>query len=785
MKAKTVTVSNLREIRDFLPPNDEPYNPLAQTVMGGIDIDNSTYGHDVLRWTVTYDGSNIIVKQADGTIKYTLAIPNVLTVSMSFSSSMKPVITWTTEAGAYLHFYNADAAAYVTRSYIGATSSRVGYNVENGATSVYFSYTKDTRLLCRKSSDEFNTEHFVSNVTQLLKKTGMNNTGVFQHLLFSGTSPDFTCIILIPITLSGPASQEAYVVMTSEPYTQDEGVSRTFTVFTSNVPSGTSLPWDTVGNGVDINAADFSDNVLSGSVTVTGTLESSSGTIIRTLVNDSLTENNEAYTIRLYGKPGEEVVVKATSHQIAINDTSITPPTPTYTVAPDHLTYSEGDALIVRAYTTHVNDLTHLFFTLNGTVLESDFLENKLNYEAVIFGNNAVISPTILSDAITDGVKTFIVELRTGSFTGPIVATTDVITINDTSTTPVPVPVYEVTHMVGYGGTVGYVNEGETATFEVSTTNVLEGTTLYWTTAGAVSATDFVTSVVSGEFTIGYGGTASFSVNIEADLLTEGDETFTVSLHTGSSVGPIVATTGAITINDTSTTPVAICTIAHMVGYGGTLNNVTEGETITFTVTTTNVPDGTGFTWGVNHTTTSDADFESTTGGGVIGYGGTVDYNIIVKPDAVFENQEYFTTYVDIPGVVGYGGHSAISENILLNNSGGSTYTIEILPSTGYGGRIDQVVEGATQTFVINTNAPDNTTLYWNTNGTVDASDFTNGVTSGTCNVSGGQAFISIEVAADAVTEGNETFGLVIHVGGPAGEVVASVAPEALSIVDA
>ena len=59
----------------------------------------------------------------------------------------------------------------------------------------------------------------------------------------------------------------------------------------------------------------------------------------------------------------------------------------------------------------------------------------------------------------------------------------------------------------------------------------------------------------SGSFTINAQGLGSFSVTPSLDLITEGAETFTVSIRTGSISGPVVRTSELITINDTSVSP--------------------------------------------------------------------------------------------------------------------------------------------------------------------------------------------------------------------------------------
>lgn len=92
------------------------------------------------------------------------------------------------------------------------------------------------------------------------------------------------------------------------------------------------------------------------------------------------------------------------------------------------------------------------------------------------------------------------------------------------------------------------INEGSALTINVTTANVADATTLYWTVS---NAGDFATS--SGSFTI-TSNSGSFTVTPTADATTEGSETFEISIRTGSTSGTVVATSSAITINDTSLT---------------------------------------------------------------------------------------------------------------------------------------------------------------------------------------------------------------------------------------
>jgi hypothetical protein len=89
------------------------------------------------------------------------------------------------------------------------------------------------------------------------------------------------------------------------------------------------------------------------------------------------------------------------------------------------------------------------------------------------------------------------------------------------------------------------VNEGSSLTFNVTTVGATNQT-LYYTLS---NAGDFATS--SGSFSL-TSNAGSFSVTPTADTTTEGAETFTASIRTESTSGPVIATSSAVTINDTS-----------------------------------------------------------------------------------------------------------------------------------------------------------------------------------------------------------------------------------------
>ena len=94
-------------------------------------------------------------------------------------------------------------------------------------------------------------------------------------------------------------------------------------------------------------------------------------------------------------------------------------------------------------------------------------------------------------------------------------------------------------------GSTSY-NEGSTATFTLTTTNVTSGTSVPYTLSG-ISAADISGGLLSGSVTVNSSGVATISVEIVADSLTEGAETLTVTAQ---------SKTASVTINDTSTSSI-------------------------------------------------------------------------------------------------------------------------------------------------------------------------------------------------------------------------------------
>jgi hypothetical protein len=247
-----------------------------------------------------------------------------------------------------------------------------------------------------------------------------------------------------------------------------------------------------------------------------------------------------------------------------------------YSIVPNVTSVNEGSSVTFTITTSGVLSGTVLYWTTNGLsgiVNASDFTDSAVSGSFTINNNTATITRTLRNDVTTEGTESFRLEIRTGSTSGTIVATSSIVTINDTSINPT----YSITP------NITSVNEGSSVTFTVTTTGVANGTTLFWTTEsiiGTVNASDFTDAVTTGSFTIN-NNTATITRTLRNDSLTEGTESFRLRVHTGSTSGTVVATSTGVGINDTSLTPPGQITFqGDQYGYG------------TFTTSSWVVPEG-------------------------------------------------------------------------------------------------------------------------------------------------------------------------------------------------
>ena len=139
------------------------------------------------------------------------------------------------------------------------------------------------------------------------------------------------------------------------------------------------------------------------------------------------------------------------------------------------------------------------------------------------------------------------------------------------------------------------VNEGGRVTWSITTTNVPNGTQLYWTNDGTTTAPDFSDLVVGPSYYANEGAfvisnnAGTFYKTLVNDQLTEGSETIRIRVRTASTSGPIVATSPIVTVNDTSIgTNSSDATLYNLTISSGTLSPSFNSNTTSYTDSVSN-----------------------------------------------------------------------------------------------------------------------------------------------------------------------------------------------------
>ena len=448
--------------------------------------------------------------------------------------------------------------------------------------------------------------------------------------------------------------QPTYVV-TPAVASIDEGVNLTTTVSTTNVPPGTLLYWQVSGTG--ITGADFSPSILSGSGSVDA---NGQFTITNAITSDFLTEGPETLQIKLFSDPAFTKQVGNTG-SVVINDTFTTPitlpPTATFMLMESSRALNEGSVLNTIVHTTGLPAGTPLFWALSGTgITDADVSGPRTGFGLTGANGMFSFSNTIAKDLSSEGTETLELKLYADADRTKQVGTTTTCVISDTSMAtgqPAPLPSYSLaTSAVA-------VIEGTELSTTIKTTNVPNGTQVYWTISGTnVTSQDFSSGNVIGSATVGPTGQIQLTHVLATDQRTEGNETLHFNLYGDPALSKLLATT-AVSILDGSIAPGL-----ETYELAPSATTINEGDTITFNVNTTNVPDGTILYYQIRGQNVSGIDLSSgNLFGQVLIKAGTASFSQTLSKDLRTEGDELLLVrlFSDKPGGTAVGSQGQVT----------------------------------------------------------------------------------------------------------------------------
>lgn len=328
-----------------------------------------------------------------------------------------------------------------------------------------------------------------------------------------------------------------------------------------------------------------------------------------------------------------------------------------------------------------------------GGITAGDFV-SPLTGTATIINNTATWGIQVAADAVTEGQETYTLTLAsidsaandTTTFNGGNPLSADV-TITDTSLTPAYVSI----------SGVNTVSEGQSYVFGINTVNFFQSAVVSWEVDfGSSTATgaDFI-GPTSGAANIDSNGNGVIALEIASDLLVEPGETFVIRLLGNDSNG--ISANGidkTVTIAD-----VAFPTYVSFTGPA----SAQEGDTVTYTLTGTTIPNGTTVGYTITGVDVADISLSNLTGFiSMSGGTGTISFNIL--EDFMVESPEDLV--ITLNGQDSAGNATGLPMDV-------TTTLSDVAPTYQIDG-ISPIVEGQTQTYTFRaTNMAAGTTVYW------------------------------------------------------------------------
>ena len=427
----------------------------------------------------------------------------------------------------------------------------------------------------------------------------------------------------------------------------------------------------------------------------------------------------------------------------------------TLTANPTTINETNNSVVTFSLATANVDDGTTIDWSIatSSDISANDFV-GGLTGTATINSNTATWTVEAAADNFTEGLESFTITLAATDSAGNDTTTQSgsqlsaTVAIGDTSVTPSYTSI----------SSASSVNEGSTITFTVNTANFFQAATVGWSIDQAnttASADDFQGGVFpSGTVNMSSSGSGTFDVTIANDLVND-TENFTVLLAATDSNGISAGLSKTVNINNAS--------FPTYTQFAAQNPSVVEGQTASFVLQGTNIPNGTEVGYTVSGSagfTLDDTNLSSLTGMITMNSGvGTLSFQISL--DSNVETGESITVDLDVADQSGNVTGLPMSDSITMVDPN-PAWQIQANPSQN---------EPSTLTFAIRTlHVPVGTTYTYEVvphgGNPANAADFVGGAfpsgggTVATHNFSGygTEATVDVEVVADNTTENTEQY---------------------------
>lgn len=557
----------------------------------------------------------------------------------------------------------------------------------------------------------------------------------------------------------------------------DEGTSIGFTVNVENVPGdgNTALYW--WGEHIDTNDSDFGVNFFDGSTGLPDSdnrryfdvdyqpiiLASSGNFSVDTIIDaaESPAEGAEDFKIYIGDKSGRTVYEQTITLTDLVPNWNITGDT----------TVNEGDVCTLNISATNPpydGNITLRWYL--DTADGANTVDNNADFtsplplvgspeEVEIVANSGSISFTPIIDGVTDGPETAVIKFLNPN--NVVVATQNVI-INDQAASIA---------LTVNGGTD--ITEGVLAFANVVVGAYAEGISYTYDITGAIAGDGRISQLTgSGTYSHNAGGGINIPIASTVSDVAEGTVAgvfeFNLTLPGGT-----VQETQAFNVIDEAPTYEMVVTPA----FAG------QGDTVTYTLNTTNVADATDVFLDIDYGTADAADFTTAVPGEdgnpreTVTITGNTGSTTLQYAAAIADDQSYQAKYFDaLTGgtelgstdltIVGSNNQAAITASDTTPDEG-TTLTLDVVGTDGSG----VATADGTYKFWFNPNPSNGPIADDFTNVRVNGAFVTNSIAFTSLNkydvvVTNGTAQIEIDIVADQTREENEQF--TVALGSPA-----------------
>ena len=347
----------------------------------------------------------------------------------------------------------------------------------------------------------------------------------------------------LQINLFSDAARTLQVGSTAAVIIGDTSINEGGTLTTRMFPPGrvfSTFYYELSGPG--ITSADFRSGSLTGEVN-----KGFSGVFLSfILANDRTTEGTETIQIKLFSDAARTLQVASTT-TASVGDTSTTPSTNNTPTGTPALSGNIKAGQVVTIDSTLIQDADNF----------SGYTPSY-NYSFEVSNDNATSWTKLTSTDATDNNSTYtLTTAEVGKSIRGVVSYLDGYGTNESVVSDASASITDPSPTYNLTPSATSVNEGSTISYTLTTSNVASGTSLYYQFSGTgINAADFSSATTTGTEVVGSNGQLTISRTLVADKTTEGTESLTLRVFADSGATTALATISALTVNDTSLTPV-------------------------------------------------------------------------------------------------------------------------------------------------------------------------------------------------------------------------------------